>query len=531
MKAWQYSTLERDGDLAPITDMDVAKQLIKQGHLSKDSFVYVYDEDGAATGGKASSFEQFAALLEAEPDAVAESVKPRSRSRKNKDQPILDKSHPGDQSVSDINLSADMPASEADEPVSVQNSDSDKGERQAAVESSDALAQPVPGPSKRRQAAMYGALALIIVFIIAFIYVEPRALDEKWTIRTTKTYLGQAESGLATKILRGTALKVVEINGTWARITDGYEQYSFIRTADLTDTVPPELDASQFSGMRQVLSDGTILTKADDGSPPLKNVIPRESVDVVGRLKDMDQGGQWLEVILVDRRIGYIRARLVLGGVVQVAQPTVPEPPQPPVVGPSPPPPNRGPCDGLRSVDWAHCRWPELSDLRDQLNQAYAAARMRNPEVGEALEDFRARLTRCGRQRTCYEAAYRTRVAELDAVRAPPPPPPPPMPEPSSAAFGPMPADSRFQKFIDPDYPEDARRLKEEGTVSAKLRIDRKGRVKSCTIRQSSGSRSLDKQTCILLKKTRFRPARDAAGVAIDGDYDTPAFLWTIPDR
>jgi protein TonB len=75
--------------------------------------------------------------------------------------------------------------------------------------------------------------------------------------------------------------------------------------------------------------------------------------------------------------------------------------------------------------------------------------------------------------------------------------------------------------FTSDDYPVDALRRNEQGTVATRLRIDSNGRVSGCTIVASSGSRSLDDATCkILTERARFSPARDAEGEAVPDTYD-----------
>jgi protein TonB len=83
--------------------------------------------------------------------------------------------------------------------------------------------------------------------------------------------------------------------------------------------------------------------------------------------------------------------------------------------------------------------------------------------------------------------------------------------------------------FSADDYPADAQRNGEEGTVQAELAVDSKGRVTGCTIVRSSGHASLDETTCsILQRRARFTPARDANGEAIPDSVVTPPVVWRL---
>jgi TonB family protein len=82
--------------------------------------------------------------------------------------------------------------------------------------------------------------------------------------------------------------------------------------------------------------------------------------------------------------------------------------------------------------------------------------------------------------------------------------------------------------FSSDDYPAEAIRNNEEGTVGVTLQIDRSGRVSACIVDQSSGSDSLDTATCsILTERARFTPARDLAGNAVPDSY-TQRVVWKL---
>lgn len=62
------------------------------------------------------------------------------------------------------------------------------------------------------------------------------------------------------------------------------------------------------------------------------------------------------------------------------------------------------------------------------------------------------------------------------------------------------------------DYPGEARRMKAEGSVTVRFTVDVDGRVRNCTVAQSSGNAALDATTCRLIAaRFRYAPARDAA--------------------
>ena len=77
--------------------------------------------------------------------------------------------------------------------------------------------------------------------------------------------------------------------------------------------------------------------------------------------------------------------------------------------------------------------------------------------------------------------------------------------------------------FSDSDYPAEAQRNGEEGTVQARLDIDGSGRVARCTVIRSSGHELLDSATCsILRRRARFEPTRDGT------TYVTPPVTWRL---
>jgi len=78
-------------------------------------------------------------------------------------------------------------------------------------------------------------------------------------------------------------------------------------------------------------------------------------------------------------------------------------------------------------------------------------------------------------------------------------------------------------RIDDADYPRAAREARQQGVTRVAIAVDASGRPTACTMHRSSGSSELDATTCrLVLKRFRFRPARDAAGNAIADqvDYD-----------
>src|SRR5687767_4629825 len=84
---------------------------------------------------------------------------------------------------------------------------------------------------------------------------------------------------------------------------------------------------------------------------------------------------------------------------------------------------------------------------------------------------------------------------------APPPPPPPPR-----GRTEPARARANLGSLIsNEDYPAEALRNEQEGTVGFRLHVGADGRVTKCNITSSSGHVSLDSATCQLLTaRARF---------------------------
>ncbi len=83
--------------------------------------------------------------------------------------------------------------------------------------------------------------------------------------------------------------------------------------------------------------------------------------------------------------------------------------------------------------------------------------------------------------------------------------------------------------FSTDDYPQEALRLGEQGTVAVRLLVTNAGRVGKCEVVTSSGSQILDRATCnILSQRARFAPARDEKGQPTT-DYYTQRIRWELP--
>jgi TonB family protein len=81
----------------------------------------------------------------------------------------------------------------------------------------------------------------------------------------------------------------------------------------------------------------------------------------------------------------------------------------------------------------------------------------------------------------------------------------------------------------DSDYPDEAIRKHEQGTVSFLLDVGSDGKPTSCSIVRSSGSSILDTTTCrIMTERPRFQPARDAQGKAVS-DQAPGRITWRLP--
>lgn len=97
-----------------------------------------------------------------------------------------------------------------------------------------------------------------------------------------------------------------------------------------------------------------------------------------------------------------------------------------------------------------------------------------------------------------------------------------------SAATPPRPKGGSL--MVDDDYPAEALRLRQEGTARVELTITPRGKVSDCKVVGSSGSPVLDRETCRMMARWLFEPARDGAGKKVVGGFATN-FTWTLPAR
>lgn len=78
------------------------------------------------------------------------------------------------------------------------------------------------------------------------------------------------------------------------------------------------------------------------------------------------------------------------------------------------------------------------------------------------------------------------------------------------------------------DYPPEALRNGEQGTVRFRLFISPRGSVTGCRVTASSGSGTLDRETCRLIReRARFTPARDRRGRAV-ADTASSSVQWHL---
>lgn len=78
------------------------------------------------------------------------------------------------------------------------------------------------------------------------------------------------------------------------------------------------------------------------------------------------------------------------------------------------------------------------------------------------------------------------------------------------------------------DYPREAREKQETGRAIVRFLVDERGRVAECSVVASSGSAALDRTTCNIARRGRFKPARDASG-APQSEYWRWGIDWQSP--
>jgi len=100
---------------------------------------------------------------------------------------------------------------------------------------------------------------------------------------------------------------------------------------------------------------------------------------------------------------------------------------------------------------------------------------------------------------------------------------------PTTLPHGPAPTIRALGWITATDYPADAMARHEQGGTGFILSIDIRGEVTGCTVNASSGSPTLDRATCDLLRqRARFAPALDGEGKPVAGTYASRA-NWQLP--
>ena len=111
-------------------------------------------------------------------------------------------------------------------------------------------------------------------------------------------------------------------------------------------------------------------------------------------------------------------------------------------------------------------------------------------------------------------------------------PKPIPTPEKKPGTGGSISAGARalpsYYRNPPPPYPEESRKLKQEGLVKLYVQVDSGGRVSSVVVAQSSGFPLLDEAARSTVKDWQFKPAR-MAGIAVPTSVNVPV-LFQLKD-
>lgn len=84
--------------------------------------------------------------------------------------------------------------------------------------------------------------------------------------------------------------------------------------------------------------------------------------------------------------------------------------------------------------------------------------------------------------------------------------------------------------FSSDDYPKEAIRREETGTVGVRVRVDVNGRVSDCQVTSSSGSDLLDQQTCdVIVSRAVYEPARDRRRRPVAA-HQSHKIRWLLPE-
>ena len=88
-------------------------------------------------------------------------------------------------------------------------------------------------------------------------------------------------------------------------------------------------------------------------------------------------------------------------------------------------------------------------------------------------------------------------------------------------ANGPIGTAVRYRSNPKPDYPEEARRLHQEGVVLLSVEVSAEGRAAEVSLKRSSGSELLDQAAIRAVKRWTFEPAR-VASLPVASRVDVP---------
>lgn len=91
------------------------------------------------------------------------------------------------------------------------------------------------------------------------------------------------------------------------------------------------------------------------------------------------------------------------------------------------------------------------------------------------------------------------------------------------------PANNAGAWATDADYPAAMLRSRAQATVPFRLMVDADGKVTACHVQHHLGNPGFDQTTCnLLMRRGRFRPARDAAGKPVPSYY-LNRINWIMP--
>ena len=84
--------------------------------------------------------------------------------------------------------------------------------------------------------------------------------------------------------------------------------------------------------------------------------------------------------------------------------------------------------------------------------------------------------------------------------------------------------------YLIKNYPPRALAAREQGRVGFRIDVDQKARVLSCSIVESSGYPTLDRETCdVITEHARFKPTLDRDGRPVEATH-IGYMNWKLPD-